>query len=187
MPRNRAETLDYFLVHCFDRADKIFASGRQANNQVDLELLADDPVAHALVRRLGTVIMDSQPDFLVAVPNGARWMTRILCRELSLPEIMLSKDEHRDISYANEGEAARITEFDNGVIVEDLFNRYTNTRKVLALPGMGERIVGACALMDRGSPADREALAIPTSVLVHTYIPEQLPPDSAYWKYAKTS
>lgn len=177
----------YVLGRCFGRDDKVFASGVRANNKIDIELLADDPVGHRMVHALGGVIRRYRPDFLVPVPNGARWITAMLSEELSVPEVFLEKHNDRTIHYPNPEEMERVLGFRRGVVIEDLLNRYTNTRKVLALPGMAERIVAAAALMDRGDPAVREPLTIPAYALVSEPIPEQLPVDSVYWSYAKTA
>jgi orotate phosphoribosyltransferase len=184
-PSSHSEIRDYFLEKCFVRDDKVFASGIQANNKIDMERLANDPVAHALVERLGGLIVVQRPEFLVAVPNGASWMTAILCNQLSIPEVQLTKHQDRSVDYLNAEEATKVLSYEQGVLIEDIFNRFTNTRKVLSLPGMSERVVAVTALMDRGEPSIREPLEIPHFVLVHEPIPEQLPPDSVYWKYAE--
>lgn len=185
VPSSHSEIRDYFLEKCFVRDDRVFASGIQANNKIDMERLVNDPVAHALVERLGGLIVAQRPEFLVAVPNGASWMTAFLCKQLSIPEVQLTKRQDRTIDFLNPEEALRVFDYERGVIVEDIFNRFTNTRKVLSLRGMSERVVAVTALMDRGEPTTREPLEIPHIVLVHEPIPEQLSPDSVYWKYAE--
>lgn len=175
------------LRQCFDRYDGQFASEDYANNKLDGELIKDNPPLRSMVgRRLGKRVMKHNPEFVVAVPYGADWEAADVGEQKDLPVVRLKRnslDKNR-FEFKSLGDKALCMTLDIGVLLEDVFSKFTNTRRCLAIPELGNRIVAVEAVWDRGFPEEREELEIPHDALITEPIPRMLPEDSLYWKYA---
>ena len=182
---NTQELREGILHECLIKEDTLFASGEPADNKLDIERLdSNSDFTSEVVRRLGRKVLEEAPDFVVGVPNGANWLAKEV-KELTpkLNLVVLNKDLDGNISFADKRSGYIALHGFRGVIVEDVFNRFTSTRKVLDLEPLGSKIVSAVSVWDRGNPADRTELEIPHTSLVTEYIPEQLGSHSELWKY----
>ena len=63
--------------------------------------------------------------------------------------------------------------------------KFTNTRKVLNIPGLRQKTVAVLSIFHRGSAEARESLEVPSLSVVERYIPPQLEQDSLLWVHAR--
>ncbi|MGB4758491.1 MAG: hypothetical protein WBP26_00365 [Candidatus Saccharimonadales bacterium] len=172
------------LQASFCRYDGPLANGENANNKLDLERIKDIP---DLRQRVSGLVAEKvklhRPQLIVPVPNGANWLGSDVAGLLDIEWLVLQKDiETKEISYFAGGLAV-VQSIERLVVVEDVFRKFTNTNKVLALEGIGERAVAAEAIYDR-NPNRIEDIGLPHDALVKQYIPTQLPAESSFWQFA---
>lgn len=182
---------DRLLQVGFRRYEDSFASGLQANNKLDLSYEALHPHAELLaevIQRLGELATEYQPDLIVPVPNGANGIGSNVAMKLNIEAACLIKntwDTTQGIYYGN-GSAQAINEHERIILVEDVINGLTSTRRVMALPGITERLVSVIGIWDRGDPQTR--LVLPRGVVLQAIIQEpiapMLPESSKLWEYA---
>ncbi|MBA3758119.1 hypothetical protein H0X10_00610 [Candidatus Saccharibacteria bacterium] len=180
------------LKTSFQRYDGSFASGKMANNKLELELIPkrNKALGYVIVTSIGNIAMSYKPQFVVAVPDGANWIAKGIAKQQEIPLIKLKKDpETKAISFRYKTDQRRCSKAERGVLVEDAFNEFTNTRRVLEIPELDERIVAVLGIWDRGihesAGGDRQELSLPTRALLTEHIPAVLPEDSELWKFAK--
>lgn len=173
------------LKTCFSKVDTTFAGGKRANNKLDLELILDNPTLRKRVgRSIAHLAQTYNPDLVVGVPDGANWLAGDIANYLGINQISLNKDpETKSISFASDKDALLCAGALRVLVAEDVFNEYTSTRKVLAIPQIGKRAVAAIGIWDRGLEAERQPIVIETKSLVSFHIPSQLPGDSGLWEY----
>jgi hypothetical protein len=170
---------------CLKQYKGSFANGEQANNKLDLETLPkrDPELYNYSVRRLGKLILPYDVDFIVPVPNGACGLARDVADSIGVIYVPLVKRKDDSIACKDEGAELSLADGVVGAVVEDVFNKFTNTKKVLSVPGLASKIVVAVALFDRGDPSQREE---PQDVAIESlagrYIPANLPKNSEFRK-----
>ncbi len=179
------ELREAVLQTCFVREDSVFASGVAANNKLDVERLHKNPdLSKKVIQRIGKLAIEDAPDFVVGVPNGANWLAERVADLTKLNLVVLQADSDKNISYADK-HSEYIAEYGfRGVMIEDVFNRFTNSRKVLGFESLANKISLAVSVWDRGNPNQRTQLEIPHKSLVTEYIPSQLGSDSELWRYS---
>lgn len=173
----------------FGRYDDLHASGEHANNKLSLgydELSGSHELCGRIVYGLSGLAAVYKPDLLLSVPSGPDEYARRMGRFMGVRVLVPYKDpETKEISVDEDSEKV-IEASETIVLVEDVPNSHTNTRKVLALQGVEERVVALAGIWDRGNPSTRKTLpnGIKTSSMVTEFIPARLRSDSGYWKYA---
>lgn len=179
------------LAACLQPYEGTFAGGQQANNKLDCEILETHPtLREAVVKSMMSAVMRHKPDFVVGVPRGATWLAEAVAEEQDIPVVRLDYrqgDPEKHMFYKTVNDAHRSVTYERGVLVEDVFNRFTNTRRALAVAGLAVRIVAAEAIVDRGYPDERQALPIPASARIVRPIPAVITPDSPLFRYIQGS
>jgi hypothetical protein len=178
---------DRLLSVCLERHEGRFASGQKANNKLDLEKLANDPeLEQFVVESLAGRVLEHAPEFVVGIPDGATQLAGKVAVNSGLYLAHLKKNDQdpNKFEFASWADEEAICEpLNRGVLIEDVFNRFTNTRRALAIPLLAKRIVAVEAIWDRGLPAYREQLDIPCGSIISEHIPDQLPDDSDLWMH----
>jgi hypothetical protein len=178
---------DQILGTCFEPFDGHFASGEPANNKLNLEKLTDhEPLRHAVALALGRFVAGHNPDFVTAVPDGANWLAEDIAGLYALDFVKLRKDPAaKAIDFATPADQDRCLQAESGVLVEDVFNSFTNTRKILGNFALHGRIQAAYAVWDRGYDNQRPPLSVPHKALFKFAIPPMLPDSSSLWRFTK--
>ena len=177
-----------FLRTCFEPFDGEFASGKKANNKIEAENIYDhNELFEAIALRLGQAVLEHNPEFVVGVPDGATKLADAVALRCDLQAVHLKrtgpnreKMEFKDNFLDREVICRPLS---RGVLIEDVFNEFTNTRKSLAIPELSERIVAVVGILDRG-PRRRQEPAVPCRALIRKRIPNELWRYSRMWKYA---
>lgn len=177
------------LERCFQRYDgPPFASGETANNKINIEKIQDDLLLRGrIIRTLGKKVMAHNPTFVSAVPNGANWIAEDITEYYNIPFVRLKRniEDPTKFEFNSREDRELCQSLDDGVLIEDVINKFTNTRRALAIPSIGKRIVAVEAILDRGLPSERTEPGIPYNALITNPIPAILPPDSPLWVYAR--
>lgn len=161
-PDLRDPILDEFLYP----HDGTFASGVPANNKLDLDgkrVISQDPrLFELIVRRLVVVVEEYEPDLIVPVPNGANLYAQRVARALGLGCrcVILSKDQSTRGIVVSSANQEVIDAAKSIVVLEDVANRFTNTR--LLLDALAKPVGAVVAVFDRGDPSSREPLPADT-------------------------
>ncbi|MGC1177128.1 MAG: hypothetical protein WA843_03595 [Candidatus Saccharimonadales bacterium] len=182
------------LQACFTRNDsgKPLAAGQPANNKLELENIESlSELRAVVVRKIGELVMPYDPEFVIGVPYGAIWIADAIAKEYGIEYAPRLKARGtasgKQMQYDNEfvdGEVI-VRNLSRGVLVEDVFNHFTNTRRALAVPGLSEKIVGIVGIWDRGvSHENRETPTQPYQALVTEHIDEMLAETSELWRFA---
>lgn len=182
---NIEELREGILQQCFVREDTLFASGVTANNKLDVERLDNNSdLTTEVVRRTGRLVLEDAPDFIVGVPNGANWLAQRVADRTRMNLVLLHADSDKNISYEDKHSEFIAKHGFRGVLIEDVFNRFTSTRRVLDVEPLGTKIGSVVSVWDRGNTHERTELEIPHTSLITQFIPEQLTSDSELWKYS---
>ncbi len=182
-----AHLREAILKTCLKKCDTRFADGEQANNKLDLEEIADNPLLREQVgKQIALLAKKYNPDLVVGVPQGANWLAADVADYLKIQKVLLRKNpETKVVSFANEEDKIRCEKSSRIVVIEDVFNKYTSTRRVLALLPASSQAVAAIAIWDRGVENKREPLSVESKALIAFHISAQLPEDSNLWKYVQ--
>jgi orotate phosphoribosyltransferase len=171
-----------------------FASGKRANNKLELERIFKQPeLKSKVVTALAQLAMKFKPGFVVGVPNGATPWAEAVREELDIDYIVYL-DAQEDLRgrkvmrFRNEflDRHQLVRHLQDGVMIEDALNEHTSVRQALALPDLGKRkkIEAVVAIWDRGLPSLRPPLWIPHEALITEHIPNILPEASdLYQRY----
>lgn len=176
------------LATCLSRYEGKFAGGDRANNKLDMERIYDNPeLFEEVVKKLGQAAMEHDPEFVVGVPDGAIRLADAVALRCDLYSVHLKKTgsdkgkvEFKDSFVDGEVMCGSLR---RGVLIEDVFNTFTSTRRVLAIPELSKKVVAAEAIWDRGNDP-RDEPDIPTRALIKEPIPSILPTDSRLWSFA---
>ncbi len=158
-----------------------FANGNKSNNKLNLDKLFEHP-AHLdlILRHLAEIAMRYEPDVLVGVPSGGQEIAIKLVDKLHIfPDLaqlkkVESKPGLKTFTYASGEDEDIIKSAKNIVVVEDVFNKFTSTRGVLAVTGILEKTQAVVGVWDRGFHPSRGFLPVPKHALVTEYIPNYL-------------
>jgi replicative DNA helicase len=174
------------LQACFERYEGVFKGGERANNKLDLEKLEKKKeVRDRVVTSLGRIVMEYDPAFVVAVPSGADWLARRIVKHHNLDLVQLRKRPRTGkVDFFDSAARQICRQNSRGVIIEDVFNKFTSTRLVMDMPMIEERAEAVVAVWDRGNILERQPLEIPTRALITRHIPAVLPDDDATWGFA---
>jgi len=166
-----------------------FASGKLANNKLDLEHIQRDKALRAMiVRRLGQRVLEHSPDAIVAVPDGANWIAKDIADqydELTLIRLKRNQQNRDVISFQTAADRVLCGLSERAVLLEDAINEFTSTQRVAAIPEIGKIIVAEEAIWDRGDPTERIEPEFPYRALITEPIPLQLPAESPLRQYAR--
>lgn len=166
-----------------------------ANNKLNFDRLFMCPdELRIVVHHLGRVVHSAGPDALIGIKSGGEKLAEEINNRPefpALPLIRLDKDPEQstvqkksfvpstpeDIELLNEAESI--------VIVEDVFNKFTNTLGVLAVKGVLEKTRLAVAVWDRGLHPSRLPLPVPSKALVAEHIWRVLRPADDLFYYGR--
>lgn len=175
------------LRTCFERYDGRYASGATANNKLVYENIRTNPwLESRLYDSLEILVSYHKPDMLVANPTGANRIGIELAWRLGTALLLLSKDTATKALGFLDDEAQNVYTASRIIIVEDVINSLSTTRRTMALPGIAERTVACIDAIDRGDRRNRPDLGIAVEAVVRMPIPAVLPEDDNLWKYADT-
>lgn len=177
------------LETCFSAHEGEFAGGEAANNKLNLELIrGDHKLTGFIIQALSKNALEHNPEFVVGVPDGATWLADKIALRCGLYSVHLKKNEQdgTKLEFAHDSVDREMTcePLSRGVLVEDVFNRFTSTRRALAIPVIRDRVVAAEGIWDRGCEP-RETPDLPIRALVEYPIPAMLPDSSALWAFAQ--
>jgi orotate phosphoribosyltransferase len=168
---------NYFEVH---DTPITLAANQQANNKLDLAPIEHDQSLRGLIiPALGDLVLQHEPEFVIGVPTGGTWLADAVANEINCYSAHLKRDEQRNMSYEDQEVdwGMTVSSLSRGVLVEDVFNRFTSTRQALAVPGLNERVVAIIGIWDRGvGHTDRQAPAQPHQALITDHIDEMMLP-----------
>ena len=168
----------------FGRYDGSLASGAHANNKLDLEQIQNKRCLRRRVANgVAELVLPHNPQMIVAVPDGANQLGADVAAILRVPAYKLRKDPHtKEFSYLP-GVQRAVRTLGRVVLIDDVFNRLTNTNKALALPDMTEHVVVLAGIWDR-NPHRTNVPDVPLEVLISEEILEELSDDSPLWSFA---
>lgn len=174
------------LQACLEHYDGVFKGGEQANNKLNIEKLGEDKdIADRVVKSMGRIVLEYEPDFLTAVPSGGDWLARRIAKDIDVTFVQLKKlPRLGKISFFNSAASMSCRKRSRGVIIEDVFNKFTSTNMVLDITMIEERAEAAVAVWDRGNLMERQPLVIPARALITRHIPAVLPEDDSTWGFA---
>jgi hypothetical protein len=194
---HRPDLLEPLLDLGFKRQDTIFSGGKTANNKLHLDdetLEKDNWLKEQVVQTLGKIALEFQPDFIAGIPKGASKLGIRVAKEVSrhsehiVKPVALRKKEYGDLKffdYESQHDFNTVLACQRGIIVDDISNEFTNTRKVLSIPGLRQKTVAVLSIFHRGPAEARESLEVPSLSVVEHYIPPQLEQDSLLWVHAR--
>jgi len=178
------ELREQLLAIGFGRYNGPHASGEQANNKLELgyPTLAKYPeVLERVVAGICDYAEPYEPEFVVGVPHGATGLAAKVASQMDLYYIQLDKSEG-EITYAQQTDGDNMQFLSQGIMVEDVLNRLTNTARALRLRAMAPKIAAVIGVFDRGMLGRREPIEQPIHSLVSLPIGAQLPTDHFLFK-----
>lgn len=184
MPKVSAEEL---LEVGFMRYEGVFADGQPANNKLDLgypNLAPHTALFRKIVLGLCEVAEQYKPEFTVGNPDGATGIAGAVALEMDLYCVHLVK-RAGNIEYSMLFDEDAVNQLGSGLIVEDVLNRRSTTKKVLGLPQLAPKISAVIGIFDRGIMGENVELDKKVHALVTQPIEQLLPEDSPLWRYAK--
>jgi adenine/guanine phosphoribosyltransferase-like PRPP-binding protein len=171
---------DELIATCLVEADYRQASGLPSNNKLVVERLRDnDQLARQVVGNLAHLAIGHEADFLLPVPDGANWLAEAVSLETGIDYGLLHKADDGTVEALPDTDE-QLTDASRVVIVEDVLNRLTTTRKVLAVPTVADKAKAVIAVFDRG-PVDRDRLKLPMEAILRLPIAAILPKDDKLW------
>lgn len=165
-----------------------FASGKVANNKLDMpEALHHPPARKLLIGRMGEVVMRYGIRQLWSVPSGGDDYADELTTDYDLlPPIRLRKvgagPGWKTFAYATPDDEARALAADALIGVEDLTTELTSTAGGLAVAGLRERTMCMMAAWRRGSPELERDVGVPVAYAIEAEVPNIITPDHPFWQ-----
>lgn len=188
---NAAHLQERLLDIGLEHYDGFFADDQPANNKLDLgyeRVSQHSEVCDEVLYRMYHIARKHRynPDFIVGVPNGAIGYAARLAAMLEVDyNPHLRKDPNtKKLYYANDIDKDSVSRLQRGILVEDVLNRRSSTRRALRLPGLGPKTTAVIAVFDRGIPEERYAIDKPVHAVVARPIPAELPQIHALWQHA---
>lgn len=177
---------DELIGTCLVPEAEQMSDGAIANNRLALERLDTKPELYRrVVRELGWLANSYEADLLLPVPDGANWLAEAVSLETGVDYGLLYKSD--DGSYdCLPDTREKLAAADSVVIIGDVLNQLTATKKVLAIPGATDTARAVLGVFDRG-PHDRDRLDIPVRALVRRPIPTQLANDDKLWRLTRSA
>jgi hypothetical protein len=173
----------------FGRYRGKYAGSLAANNKLDLgyeNLQPYSEIYGTVIAKLGELSSRYEPDLLLPVPYAANGYAGDIGRLIATDSVCLSKNQLTNVIHFPGNSRAMIAKHGRIVILEDVVDKFTNTTRLLSLPGMAARVVAVVSIWDRGDMSSRPALptGIGLSSIVQEYIPQTLEEDSGLWRFA---
>lgn len=172
----------------FRRYDGTFAGGQKANNktELDYDTLARHPrLLDRVVELMCEEAESYNPDFFVGVPDGATNLAGRVAREYGAYHVSLRRVSKEEMGYKTEIDRSSIAHLGDGVLIEDVLNQLTNTRRALMVEGLDPKILAVIGILNRGMPGEQQPISKPIHSLVTRSIPAILPPSDELWALAK--
>lgn len=174
------------LTTCFIKYDGQLSNGDNANNKLDLDLLAENPELEAqIIYGLGSMAVNLNPDYIAGVPQGGSRLADRVSANFDLPQIVLKKVEDEDgykyIAPAADYEDKKINHAQSIVVIEDVVRTGKNVRLAVSAVGRS-KLAGVIAVFDR-SPYHPSRADLSVNSLVEESIPELIAPNSEYKYY----
>ncbi|HSW37721.1 MAG TPA: hypothetical protein VLG37_05150 [Candidatus Saccharimonadales bacterium] len=163
----------------------VFASGKQANNKLDLEAAIDegqpDDLQAAVLDPMKTLVERYDPDALWGVPSGGQSYASKIGAHLSIPVVRLKKKENSPGVKTYELEdpeedGKRLRAAKRLVGVEDAGSERTSLYGALYLshPQLVEltiKTVGVALVWQRGLVIEARHLGVPVTSVIQEHIP----------------
>lgn len=180
---------DQLLEAGFRRYDGVFAGGQQANNKTELDyetLLRHPQLLNQVVELICEKAEPYKPDFFAGVPDGATGLAERVAQETGAYFVRLKRPSKTEMSYATTADRDRVGCLQGGILLEDVLNRRTNTKRALDIEGLGPKILAVIGILDRSipEPEDRKTIGKPVHSLVRRPIAPILPDDDELWRFA---
>lgn len=179
------------LSECLELGQFRLASGEKSNNKLNIDKLYEHPHhLRTILMRLGRLVIRQEPDLIVGVPSGGCMLAERLHDDgyVQTPTARLTKielgDERVGFDFDSGFDSELVEDSSRIVIVEDVFNRLTSTRKVTNMPLIRDRVIAAVAIWDRGFHPSRPPLDVPSEALVTRGIPNFIKPSNPYYPYS---
>jgi hypothetical protein len=182
-----AVTAEELLEVGFGPYEGFFTDGQTANNKLDLsyQRLSEHP---ALFRRVVSGLCELaepyKPEFTIGNPDGATGLAGAVALEMDIYCLHLAKEPSANaIRFATTIDKFSMSVLGRGVGIEDVLNRRATTRRVLAMPGMFDKVLAVIGVFDRGMEGEVKEVRKPVHSLIKLPIPAQLEADSTLWKF----
>jgi adenine/guanine phosphoribosyltransferase-like PRPP-binding protein len=174
------------IATCLVQEDYRQANGAQSNNKFIVERMQTNPeLMRRVVSELGWLATSLQPDLLLPAPDGANWLAEAISLETGIDFGLLHKSDDGTIEPLPDTRE-KLESADAVVIIEDVLNRLTTTKKVLSMPDTAGKVSAVIGVFDRG-PTDRDPLSIPVQALLRLPVPDQLPTDDKLWRLTRSA
>lgn len=180
MIRSEQELLDAVMAsEVWEFGDFTFASGKTANNKIQLPKVLDTIHAKGLLLgRMAELIQGYQPDMLWGVPDGGQEFAKVLGEDLGVPLLELERDEEASarmgtkiFKYVNDDEIANAEVAEKIVGIEDVSNELTSVVSALDLPVLSRKTVAVVIGFRRGSRKNEQPVSVPLEAAIDMPIP----------------
>ncbi len=187
------------LQTCFERFDNRFASGKVANNKLDLDNIeTDTPLFNRIVCGMADLIVArhvdvDEIDVFVSIPSGgdrfAEGVSDALAPKHRIPVVYFKKDPSSPPAKKlflprNQETKLLLRNARKVVLIDDVTNEYTSTAGMAENKLLIGKALSVCSAVHRGLPDAEQEIDIPKDSLVDIPIPIMLPEDSPLWQYA---
>jgi hypothetical protein len=184
----RKRILDAEVV---ERGSHIFAGNKEgeepANNHMSLDILLKMPRERRHIsNRLAARALLYAPDLIVPIADGGNGWGEDIGELIRKPVAHLKKipsprgeKNFAPVSALSEGLIRRSKRL---LIVDDVGSRLVSLAGVLRVPYVAESAVALVGIWNRGLPEQQEPVGIQRDWLIEEHIPQQLPPDSEYFR-----
>jgi hypothetical protein len=183
---DREELGDRLLAHGLRHFEGTLASGEEGNIKLeaDYKTLAQNP---QLLEDVVEVICEEadpyKPDFFVGVPDGATDLAQRVAREYGKFCVNLRRASREAMDYATGIDRDALLYLEDGVLVEDVLRRGTNTERAISVNGLRRKLKAEVVVFNRGDLAQPRGLALPVRSVVHRPIPAIVSEDNPIWQF----
>jgi orotate phosphoribosyltransferase len=166
--------------------DYTFASGKKANNKLEIPELLEDPEAREVVlHEMGKLVVAHSPDAIWGVPSGGQEFARHLCKELDVPVIFLRKvgslAGSKEFAYNTRYDAKAARKAECIVGIKDITTELTSVNGVLQLPELKEKTEAIVALWRRENSEVEKPLGVNVEWVVEDEVPNTITPEHPFY------
>ena len=174
------------IAACLTRTDYIQASGVESNNKLVAERLQDDPLlTRKVVGSLASLVVARKPELILPVPDGGNWLAEAVSLETGIDFGLLYKHDDGSVDCLPDTRE-QVDAASSIIVMDDVLNRLTSVRKVMAIAGVEAKTAGVIGVFDRG-PTDRDSLDVPVESILRKPIPDHLPDNDKLWRLAESA
>lgn len=187
-PEDSQQCLEAVLsAGTWELGEYTFATGRPANNKLFMERVLQHPEASKVIlRSLGQLVLQHEPDVLWGVPAGGQEYAMALGAWLGIGVVMLEKEVNeagrKTFRYKRARDRIRMEGAQCAVGVEDVTTTFTSIKGALLLPELQEKTLGAVAVWRRGQSDSERQINIPVHWLIEEPLPNHITTEHPFYK-----